>query len=232
VAEAVVDWTLKAERPWEALPALRQMVEAAPQDIELRRNLGILLTRMGRHEEAEAVLREALTLDPNDPPTRVALSFNLLGQGRFAEGWPLYAEREKAGFQLMGIPKGLEVPRWRGQAVGGKQITLVPEQGLGDQIQFSRFVHRLVEARAKVKMVTLPALVDLFTASFPDVEIIPAEGAVKFPDSHFWATLVDLPVIMRAEPDMLPLPPYLKTLSRWYRHGRQPQLQPPPVAFR
>ena len=55
----------------------------------LRANLGLVLLRLGKSEEAESELREALALDPKATDTRITLAGTLLATGRIDE-----AERE------------------------------------------------------------------------------------------------------------------------------------------
>lgn len=51
----------------QAIEALRKGAAAFPQEARLRRRLGGLLAEAGRYEEADAVLREALDLEPMAP---------------------------------------------------------------------------------------------------------------------------------------------------------------------
>lgn len=202
--------------PAELLGMLEQAWAADRDDVLATRNLGIMLNRMGRMDAAEDTLRRALALDPSDASTRYALAQNLLGQGRYEEGWPLYAAREGAeGPARSGIPRNLNLPRWSGEPLAGRRVIVLPEQGLGDQIQFARFVPLLPDRGATVTLLAHPALADLFASSFRSVTVIPATNPVKLTDFDIWCALGDLPVVLNASPASLPQPPYLMTRQRW-----------------
>ena len=205
-----------AERPSEMLPFLEAAMRDDPANVTATRNVGIMLNRLGRQQEAEAVLRRALALDGEDGGNQFALAQCLLGQGRFHEAWPLYAARDRAGgITPTGIPTGMQLPKWRGEPLAGKRIAILPEQGLGDQIQFARFIPQLIAVGAAVTILANPALAELFRTSFPAASIVVAQGQVKFPAADCWATMGDLPIALDAAPETFSKPPYLVTGQKW-----------------
>lgn len=197
------------------LPTLREELAARPDDMQLLRAYGLLLYRLGDREQGETLLRQALAIDPEDAETRTALGICLLSLGKFAEGWPLYSARGGAGFARTGVPRGLTMPRWQGEPLDGKRVTIVPEQGMGDQMQFVRYVPLLAQMGAEVTMLVLPPLIRLFTASFPNVTIMPADGKVKLPPTDYWATTMDLPIQLHGKSGIIPPVPYLTPVTRW-----------------
>ncbi len=58
----------------EALVEYQAAVEAEPENIAARTNLGLVLARAGRNEEAREQLEKAVKLDPSDPSARVMLA--------------------------------------------------------------------------------------------------------------------------------------------------------------
>ncbi|MFL5296628.1 MAG: glycosyltransferase family 9 protein [Phenylobacterium sp.] len=122
-------------------------------------NLGVIYRTTGRLEEAEAALRAAHALDSANPYIRHSLGMTLLQRGRYAEGWRHYAARFE--FRPKREPP-VGMPEWRGESLAGKRLLVIAEQGLGDQILFSRFV-TLAGADELVLAVTRP-LVGLLSA--------------------------------------------------------------------
>ena len=183
-----------------ALAAAERAAAADPDDPAAGHALGALLTYFGRLAEGEARLREVAERLPHRAETRYVLGLNLLLQARYREAWPYYQARREMTGVPDGAPKGLPFPRWNGEPIHGKRLVLFPEQGLGDQIQFARFLPALVERGARVTLLAPPRLVRLFAHNFADVDVIAAQGAVDFPDPDFWATLADLPALLEAEP--------------------------------
>jgi len=207
---------LRAEGRWrDALPLSFEAVRADPGNAAAAHNLGVLLAKIGRLKEGEAATRHALSIAPNSPTIIHALAHALLAQGRYKEGWPLYEIRALMPELNTGFPRDFPFPRWRGEPLTGKRLVIFPEQGLGDQIQFARFLPALIEQAAAVTLLTLPPLERLFRHNFPDAEIVLADGATEFPDPDCWTTLHDLPGALGIELDTIPGDPYLRPSGAW-----------------
>ena len=64
----------------------------SPRSVKARANLALGLGRQGRHAEAEAAYREALTLRPEHPALRRGLGVSLYWQGRYDEAEAAFAD--------------------------------------------------------------------------------------------------------------------------------------------
>jgi ADP-heptose:LPS heptosyltransferase/Flp pilus assembly protein TadD len=207
---------LRSEGRWiEALTPSRRAAEFAPGDASAALLLGILLSKLDRLHESETELRRALSLAPGSPQVRFALAQNLLAQGRYAEGWRLYDARESIPEFSTGLPRNLPFPRWRGEPLKDKLLTIFPEQGMGEQIQLARFLPRVIAQAGAVTLLTKRPLERLLRHNFPQAEILLAEGQVEFDDPDYWATLCDLPAIFGVELDNIPNEPYLRAPEAW-----------------
>jgi Tetratricopeptide repeat len=102
-------------------------------------NLGSLLDNTHRAPEAEACLRQALILEPRNASARFNLACLLLRDGRYAEGWPLWESRDWPVHQAL----PWSCPRWRGERLEGMRVLVVQDAGLGDTIQFARYLRGL-----------------------------------------------------------------------------------------
>jgi hypothetical protein len=78
--------------------------------------------------------------------------------GEFREGWPLYESRLSLA-HVLPLQRSFRAPRWSGaEPVEHKTVLVYAEQGLGDTVQFCRYV-KLLEARgARVLFEVQPAL--------------------------------------------------------------------------
>lgn len=75
----------RAGLPEQALPFVERQVEASPGNARAHASKGTLLLRLGRFEEAEASLREAIRLDPRADVARRELVEMLLEQERYGD---------------------------------------------------------------------------------------------------------------------------------------------------
>jgi Flp pilus assembly protein TadD len=146
-----------ADRLAEAEQELRQ----APPEPEALVNLSSVQKERGAFAEAEATLRQALRIAPEDPVLRYNWSLLTLLLGRTAEAWPGWEERFRSG----AIPSRASTqPQWHGEPLGDRSLLIYAEQGLGDVIQFVRY---------------LPAILDL-AAGYSPVVGLSTDGKVIF----------------------------------------------------
>ena len=123
------------------------LLEQDPAHADTLNNMGGIRLGQNRLHDAKRYLERALT----DKPTHVDARWNLalahLTMGDFALGWPLYEARlEQPSFPQ----RQFECPRWRGESLTDKRIFVWAEQGLGDTIQFMRYLPLLTAAGAQV----------------------------------------------------------------------------------
>lgn len=186
----------KAGRLEEAEACYRQVIAWNP--VWVLGNLGVILRITGRLDEAEAVLRESLAIDPTHAQTRHTLGMTLLQLGKYAEGWALYEARH----ELLYRPTA-PLTEWRGESLRGKRILVVAEQGLGDQILFSRFIPLVAQQAAEVRLAVARPLVGLLSQ-------LPAEvfnpPNLNGETADVWASMGSVPRWLGAGPDDAPAP--------------------------
>jgi len=164
----------------EAEHHLRQAVDSEPDNAAFHLNLGVLLADQGRDEEAERHLRRALSLRPGHALARLDLSCLLLAQGRFDEGWPMHEARHDPSLPDCGIsPPNVELPCWSGESLAGKSLLIWPEQGLGDQIQFCRFVPALKSLGARHVTLACQRPLERLFESLPGVDRVVGADVVN-----------------------------------------------------
>ncbi|PPQ40198.1 Tfp pilus assembly protein PilF [Rhodoblastus acidophilus] len=111
--------------------------------------LGIVAKEMGRFDEAMAAYDRALAIDPNSIETRGNRGCLQLLLGDFAEGWEGYEDRWFEGCRPLPASSArfdLAAP----ETIRGRRILVVNDHGLGDSIQFFRYVLLLAQAGADV----------------------------------------------------------------------------------
>jgi Tfp pilus assembly protein PilF len=156
-----------AGRPEEAIDAYRSALRLKPALPDIRNNLGTALRQAGRlaeaeqelrqappepeslinlssvqkergaFAEAEATLRQALAIAPDNPVLRYNRALLMLLLGRSAEARDGWEQRFRAG----AIPaRPFTQPQWQGEPLGRRRLLVHTEQGLGDVIQFVRYL--------------------------------------------------------------------------------------------
>ena len=113
----------------------------------------------GAYQEAIRSLQSAVRLDPKNPAPHISLALCYLATGQFARGFEEYDWRWKIKAddvsQFSNLRRDFPERIWqRGQTLGPKEhLLLIPEQGHGDFIQFSRYIWALAP---QVKQISVP----------------------------------------------------------------------------
>lgn len=174
----------------------------SPQAFMVRSNAYRGLTRL---KESIADLRQAIQLNPNEPDYVYNLSFDLLLNQEFEEGWECYESRFQTKNFLDNVAP-MVAPRWTGQeSIAGKTVLICPEQGLGDQIQFGRYALILKGMGAKVILAVAPQLVDILQSMDPDIFVTSSMQAAKdLPTHDFHIPLMSLPGVFQTDAQTTP----------------------------
>jgi tetratricopeptide (TPR) repeat protein len=175
----------------EAAALYQSALRRQPDDAETCNNLANVLQDLGQVPAAIAMFRRALALRPGFAESRFGLGLALLVSGNFRQGWPLYEER----WTVTGRSKtrGFVVPMWDGNDLNGRRIFLHTEQGLGDAIQFIRYVPLVCERGGRVFVGCFPQLRRLFEGQL-GIERVVAEQE-PLPEFDLHCPLLSLPRI-------------------------------------
>ena len=178
-----------------------------PDHPAVQTNLGIILQARGDLDGAERRYRRALALGSTSHLPHLNLATVLLTRPDLDRG---FAELE---YRLLPrYPKPLP-PRWRGERLDGRRLLVLPEQGLGDMIQFARFLPALAGFGGEVVVACDPELVRLFSGLPVGVHDI----STGIPSADLSVSIMSLPSILK---------PTLAGLE-----GQGAYLPPPPEAF-
>jgi tetratricopeptide (TPR) repeat protein len=114
-----------------------------PNSFELQRSKGVILFHLTYYQEAINHYHAALEIKPHDIEIQLDMAFAHLSIGNYDEGFKCYESRAEV--------KKLDGAIWTGQEdVSAKVIYVKAEQGLGDVIQFSRYIPMIEDLGAKV----------------------------------------------------------------------------------
>lgn len=132
-----------------AMESFREAIRLRPDSAEAWCSQGSLFKSMRRYEEALDSFRRAIAIDADLAEAHWNLATLLLMRGDYEQGWKEYAWRSRVR-GLEGIHRKYEEPLWQGEDIAGRTILIHTEQGMGDAIQFIRYVRLVAEKGAKV----------------------------------------------------------------------------------
>ena len=170
-------------------------------------NRGGVLKDLRRFDEALTSYFKALSINPKDPEIYWNTGLMLLLLGNFRDGLEFYEWRKKIKEPLGN--RTFPRPLWTGQEdLRGKRILIHEEQGVGDIIQFCRYVKHLEERGAHVIFAVAERLSKLMSTLGESIEIRPIENIV--PDFDFHCPLISLPKAFNTDLATIPAhTPYL-----------------------
>ncbi|HVJ54467.1 MAG TPA: tetratricopeptide repeat protein [Aliidongia sp.] len=189
----------------DAIALYRALLTAQPDHAEALVNLGRALTESGRPQESLTHYAAALATAPDLAIARFNDGVSRLVLGDLAQGWEGFAWRWRADAVP---PHGLSGPLWDGSSLEGKSLLVHAEQGLGDTIQFARFLKQLSAYGAgTVTLLCQPPLKSLMRqVEGADAVVGPDENLPAF-DARI--PLLDLPRLFGTRIETIDGAPYL-----------------------
>jgi tetratricopeptide (TPR) repeat protein len=171
----------------EALPWFDRSLELQPNFATPVANKAVALAELRRFDEAFAAYRRARALDPSNAVTEWNLALLQMLTGDFEAGWAGREARWKTPSLSAGryYPE-LSGPAWFGaEPIAGKTILLCADEGLGDAIQFARYVPMVAARGARVILIVHDPLCSFLSGLTGVSQCVPkSEGALPAFDFH------------------------------------------------
>ena len=206
-----------------AIMSLQQAVLLAPDYFEAYNNLGTAYKELGRIEESLESYTKAIELKPDYADAHWNRSLVNLLSGNFARGWEEYEWRFQKSKGQTTYPHRHEGLRWNGASFAGKTLFVHCEQGLGDTIQFVRYLP-MVKARGGTVIFEVMEPLYGVLQGFPGVDKLLQLSYEKKPDikSDYYVPLMSLPGIFGTNIETIPSDvPYIradpKKAERWQK---------------
>ncbi|TAE11595.1 MAG: tetratricopeptide repeat protein [Oscillatoriales cyanobacterium] len=197
----------------EALEYYHKALELLPDFVEAINNLGRTFLEKGAVEDAIACYRRAIHLNPDHASAHLNLSLALLLAGDFANGlaeyeWRWHIKEFKTGHSCYLTAPGNTLsareyrPLWDGSNLQGKTVLLHAEQGLGDSLQFIRYVEIVKNRGGRVIVDCYPQLRRLF-AMVDGIDLLIVRGE-PLPEFDVQVPMLSLPYVLGTRLSTIP----------------------------
>ena len=207
--------TLHALKEYDEALTLYEAIGTKKDYHKVLNNKGLLLHTLGHikdkkyFELAKDCYDQAIKIKSNFADAYWNKSLTQLTLGEFGDGWKNYEYRfklESAKSQFIDIPRLESLKN-----LTNKRILIWSEQGLGDSIQFSRYIYKILDLGAKVTFDTSKLLTTLMSRQFNCTINETGKGLVKN-NFDFQIPLLSLPLLFNTDLNSIPYnEAYLKT---------------------
>lgn len=203
--------------------AKRELAEEQRFNLELSKSILYRLT--GRIDEWMVQADYLIEHFPNREEALCEKGWKEIYLGNWQEGFELYEHRFTPGMHYFPAQPHLEfakIPKWSREvfqsSVQGKHLLLTGEEGMGDVIQFSRFIPLLLDRGVKITFMCKEAMHDLFAYNFPGVRLISSSTLIqelhdpKREHYDFYGEIMNIPWLLNLSVKDLSGAPYLKAI--------------------
>ena len=176
----------------EAIAHYRRALALKPDHAGAHFNLGNALRAQGKFEDAINSYRKAIAIDARHADAHFNLASTYLALGLFEPGWEEYQWQWR---RKDAKPRLFAPSPWDGSDLGGREVFLHVEQGLGDELFFLRFVPWLRRRGAgRIAYLANPKIASLLKrANVCDDVAAPEEKPSK---EHLVLSVGDLPRLL------------------------------------
>lgn len=174
----------------QAIAHYQTVLQLRPHHPDAYRELGDALQDRGEMEAAIALYERAIVQFPTDVKLQGSRIRALLISGDLQRG---FAEYDPWRLGIASSRRSFSQPEWDGSPLAGQSILLYAEagSGLGDTMQFIRYVPLVSQQGGRVMIECQPPLIQLFQ-SLPEVKQVIARGE-PLPEFAVQASVLSLP---------------------------------------
>ena len=130
----------------------------------------ILYSNIGRKEDFDNLLTRSKDRIINEPDFLNYYGLKLLYEGNFEDGWKYYEYRNSKITDFF-----RDIKEWTGEEINKKTIVVFNEQGIGDSIQFSKYIIPLTKKAQNVTFAVQSNIQDIFRKDIKNLSI----GTIK-----------------------------------------------------
>ena len=190
----------QTDHPEKAIKEYERAIRIDGNHMPALNGLGALLKLQGKADDAYDIFERANKIDPTFADTRYNLATTQLGMGKFSVGFKNYTSRpSRLSLNFNTSIETLDMD------LTGKQVLLIKDQGIGDEIFFLRFAPQLKQRGATVSyLASEKARPLLERVSYIDNLYDEENKSIK---ADIYLSVADLPHVLEIQDDQtLPAP--------------------------
>ena len=195
-------------------------IKLNPNDFKAYNNRGVARREIRCFDSALKDFDKSIEIKPDFAEGHYNKSLTLLSVGKLKDGFKLYEHRWKTA-HFRSQRRHFPQPLWHGnEDLTGKTILLHSEQGLGDSIQFCRYIKFFENMKCRVLLEIEQPLISLMQCLLPH-EYIYRKGST-LPAFDFHCPLMSLPHSFGTTLNDIPFSgPYLAVHQKRIEHWRK-----------
>jgi len=203
----------RLRRYGEALSGFEHALALQPDFIDAWFGRAVSLATLNRHAEAVAAWDRLLALQPEHVDANYGRGICFLALGDLTRGFAGLEHRSRLPHSKKHALR-FPSPMWRGDSsLAGKTILLYPDGGLGDAIQFVRYIPMLAKRGARV-VLRVPKKLRSLLRGMPFVDRV-AIDFEPLPPHDFHCPMMSLPQVFGTTIETIPAScPYLRADAR------------------
>lgn len=191
----------KLEHFDESIKYISKAIQINPENYIYYFNLALTYTAMQEHNKAIPLYEKTISLNPSFSQAHFNLSIAYLTIGEYKKGW-LEHDWRTHFIDDLDYTYVFKDNAWNGENLNGQELFIHSEQGLGDTIQFSRFLKEIKNKNGKIVFDTHPELKELMT-TLSGYDVLKAEQISVVKEGTKNVLLLSLPRILNVSLESL-----------------------------
>ena len=126
----------------------------------------ILYSNIGKKDDFDNLLNRTKERIINEPEFLNYYGLKLLYEGNFEDGWKYYEYRNSKITDFF-----RDIKEWTGEEINKKTIVVFNEQGIGDSIQFSKYIIPLTKIAQNVTFAVQSNIQNIFNKDIQNLSI-------------------------------------------------------------
>jgi tetratricopeptide (TPR) repeat protein len=187
----------------DAITSFDKAIEINPNYYAPYNNRGFAKHVMMDLDGSIADFKKSIELAPNVNDSKFNIGFVYLLKGDLENGWAGHETRWNNKYKPSNLPR-----LWRGEDITGKTLYIYHEQGLGDTIQFIRYVKEVKEAGAAKIIAGVKPEIAKLVATLPEIDEILTDSKAM-PEYDYQSPMMSLPYIFKTRVGNIPYNRYL-----------------------